>query len=61
MKNVRQALERVDWNVLLDQKMVLLKACDRYPDLEGLLNFVDAIQDAAERDGFPVQFATEED
>jgi hypothetical protein len=54
-------IERTNWNLLALQKAALLRAIDRaYPSandcrlLEGLLNFVEALQDAAETDGFPV-------
>ena len=61
MNKIRDALNRTDWHLLAEQKLALLHAIDNQSgylseQLTGLLNFVDAIQDAAEADGFPVEF-----
>lgn len=68
---VTAVLDRTDWAMLRDQKQRLVETIaklekSRFPHaprdqlLEGLLNFLDALQDAAEIDGYPVVFLTEE-
>jgi hypothetical protein len=50
-------LDQVDWELLSEQKRVLIRlatAPDADPALDGLLNLLDALQDAAEQDGRPV-------
>jgi L-asparaginase/Glu-tRNA(Gln) amidotransferase subunit D len=50
-------LDQVDWELLSQQKLVLLKRAMRPgadPAYDGLINFLDALQDAAEQDGRPV-------
>ncbi len=70
MTNLNRALARIDWPLLAEQKRSLIRLV-LFPDtdanlgdipahLEGLLAFIDALQDAAEADGFPVIFLTEE-
>jgi hypothetical protein len=61
MVNTMDAFNRTDWAELSKQKLALLAVCGDQPGhpLTGLLHFLDAIQDAAELDGFPVVFLTE--
>jgi hypothetical protein len=64
MDNLATTFKNIEWTLLAQQKLALLEACDMVaidyvPELTGLLHFIDAIQDAAERDGFPVVFLTE--
>lgn len=50
-------LQRTDWKLLARQKAALVPP-GRLDDetRTGLLNWIDAIQDAAEQDGYPVVF-----
>lgn len=62
MTNLRQVFEHIDWKLLAEQKQALVESLDSQgnsENLEGILNLLDAIQDAAEKDGFPVVFLTE--
>ena len=58
--------ENINWPLLASQKLALLSAIDDAPtperkrSLEGLLNLLDALQDDAHAQGFPVVFLTEE-
>jgi hypothetical protein len=55
-------MSKTDWKLLSQQKLTLvtlLSMPNRLIDsekepLEGLLNWIDSVQDAAEEDGFPV-------
>ncbi len=58
MSTVDRALESVDWQLLSEQKKWLLGQKDEHAD--GLLNLLDALQDAAEADGFPVVWLGED-
>lgn len=67
---VREALQQTNWPLLRDQKLTLLSAIQDAEDgsdkqaterLTGLLNWIDAIQDAAHAEGYPVEFLTEEE
>ena len=60
---IYEALEQTNWPMLTRQKSSLLAAIDyaeslnrlrTKADLEGLLHWIDAIQDAAENEGFRV-------
>jgi hypothetical protein len=59
--NIADVMTDTNWDLLREQKLVLVKACELYPALEGILNWIDALQDAAEEDGFPVVFLTEQE
>lgn len=69
MKNLEAAFTNVDWVLLVQQKqtllntinLVVLNGTDIANNLTGILHFIDAIQDAAQKDGFPVVPFTEED
>lgn len=37
----------IDFALLLEQKMILLDLCERYPKLEGIVSLIDDIQDQA--------------
>lgn len=63
MTALDRTLEQTDWPLLSRQKLTLLKLMSTedataWADehLQGLLNWIDAVQDAAEKDGFPVVF-----
>lgn len=60
MNNLADVMRRTDWTELEQQKLALISAADDRPILEGLLNFLDAVQDAAKADGFPVVFLSDE-
>jgi hypothetical protein len=51
---VAEVFAKTDWAELALQKLTLITACDAEPILEGMLNWIDALQDAAEQDGHPV-------
>lgn len=70
MQNLQDVFRGVDWTLLSEQKLTLIQQAEtlrRFADasrnqahatasqhLAGLINLLDAIQDAAEKDGFPV-------
>lgn len=64
---VTSVLERTDWELLRDQKGALLDLLWAQPDEQpepkwtGLIDWLDALQDAAYDDGYPVVFLTEDD
>lgn len=69
--SVAHALGDTDWALLAEQKarlvqLVMNNAADGCGDpadneaLDGLLHWLDAVQDGAEADGYPVVFLTEE-
>jgi hypothetical protein len=49
----------IDWSLLRDQKLRLLKACSRQPGLDGLVELIDSIQDQASAQGCAVQWLTD--
>lgn len=51
-----EVMKATDWALLAEQKRDLVEACSHGWDLEGLVNFIDAIQDAALIAGYPVVF-----
>jgi hypothetical protein len=67
MTHIEKTLARVNWHLLAEQKSALVKLANAAPDkdtenlLQGLLNLIDYLQDAAEQDGYPVVFLTEEE
>jgi hypothetical protein len=48
---IDQALQHTDWVKFSDQKAALIAACDNSPQLEGLLNWIDQLQDAIVQQG----------
>jgi hypothetical protein len=71
MTKIDKTITHTDWQLLSEQKMTLIKLLNAdLPDglfsetvgshLNGLLNFIDAIQDAAHDDGHAVVFLTED-
>lgn len=48
--NVHDVMSRTDWAAMRDQKIDLLTAISQYPALEGLLNWIDELQDAVVAD-----------
>ena len=69
MTNLEGAFHKVDWALLARQKLTLIRTInlvalngtDMAGNLTGILNLIDAIQDAAQKDSFPVVFLTDED
>jgi hypothetical protein len=62
--NVIKALDCTDWALLAKQKAELIIVLSASVDselLDGLLHFLDAIQDAAEKDGYPVVYLSEDE
>lgn len=55
---VSDVFRNTDWKLLSKQKLILIAACNRFEELEGLLNWIDSIQEAAEDAGFPVVWLT---
>jgi hypothetical protein len=55
---VSDVFHNTDWKLLSKQKLHLISACNRFEELEGLLNWIDSIQEAAEDAGFPVVWLT---
>jgi hypothetical protein len=47
--------------MLAEQKEELIRAVDNYPDVSGLIDVIDVIQDEAEKAGHPVVFLEEDD
>jgi hypothetical protein len=63
---VKTVLEKTDWHMLRDQKLALLRLLNAEildesvaSHLNGLLNWIDSLQDAAEHEGYPVIFMSE--
>lgn len=69
MTYLKDALDSTDWPLFAAQKLALIEAItivdEHTPNqyhkelLEGLLHWIDAMQDAADRDGFPVVYLME--
>lgn len=59
MKNLKKALENTDWEKFQAQKELVIEKVfygpDQFEDWEGLLSWIDAIQDAAVSDGLTEQ------
>lgn len=45
-----------DWRMLAEQKEELIRAVDNYPDISGIIDVIDVIQDEADKAGHPVVF-----
>jgi hypothetical protein len=66
MSAIEKTFARTNWELLAEQKVALLAAIAVAHDaqqtlhLTGLLNWIDAVQDSAEKDGYAVVFLTEE-
>lgn len=73
MDNLKAAFDNTDWALLKTQKLALVETLNQFDTmvdarvatatdrlhLDGILNWMDALQDAAELDGYPVQFLDE--
>jgi hypothetical protein len=57
---IHEVMARTDWALLAKQKQALIAAVGRSRRLDGLLNWIDAIQDAAEQEHYPVVFLSSE-
>lgn len=51
MQNITQALKNTDWALFVKQKQALIAACEDHAELEGLVNWIDQLQDALVEDG----------
>ena len=60
MDSMKQFLEQIDWALLAEQKLALLQIEDN-KHVDGLVNFLDGFQDAAELEGYPVVWLSEEE
>jgi hypothetical protein len=65
---INDVMTKTNWTMLRDQKRTLLEVmkadCIRVnerEDLAGILHWIDALQDAAEEEGFPVVFLSGEE
>jgi hypothetical protein len=62
---LHDVLARTDWDMLLQQKLqlidVILERQQAEDPLEGILKWIDAVQDAAFDSGYPVKFLEEEE
>ena len=58
---IHDVLANTDWKYLARQNVALVEACRDNEHLEGLLCWIDAIQDAAEAEDFPVVWLTGKD
>jgi hypothetical protein len=59
MTTIEETLQNIDWELYLKQKEALFRVIREFKDgsktaelLDGILNFMDAIQDAAEHEGY---------
>ncbi len=52
--HVEDIFAATDWKLLSQQKQLLLSLADTDPGLDGLINWIDHLQEAAKHDGFPV-------
>lgn len=64
---IAHVMDRTNWKMLAKQKLSLVEllfgerlAPPEQEHLQGILHWIDALQDAAEIDGFPVVFLTED-
>jgi len=63
-KTVEETLRETNWVLLAEQKLTLIEAIpflatgEAREEMEGLLNWIDAIQDAAAAEDYPVVFLT---
>lgn len=55
MSKIDDVLKQTDWALLAQQKLALL-AIEDNPAVDGIINFLDALQDAAAAEGYPVQW-----
>jgi hypothetical protein len=58
-KHVLIRIPSIDWELMREQKAVLLELSDKHPDLEGVISMYDHIQDEAEAAGCPVLWLEE--
>ena len=58
-RNVLIRIPSIDWELMREQKAVLLELSGEHPDLEGVISMYDQIQDAAEAAGCPVLWLEE--
>lgn len=57
MSTIREVFSQTDWTLLRDQKEALFATIGANPNLDGLVLWIDALQDAAAEEGYPVIFA----
>lgn len=64
---INDVMTMTNWLLLRNQKRTLLQvieqvqSVDQREDLAGILHWIDALQDAAEEEGFPVEFLSGEE
>lgn len=61
---ITEVLQKTDWPLLAEQKKALVALALNEPaesPIDGLLCWIDELQDAAEEEGYPVLFLTEEE
>lgn len=51
----------LDWDLLREQKKLLLTLCDKHPLLDGVVELIDELQDSAHRQGCPVLWIGDEE
>ena len=51
MQKITQALTNTDWALFGKQKQALIAVCEDHAELEGLVNWIDQLQDALVEDG----------
>lgn len=61
--HTQSVFDHTDWKLLKKQKLALLATLAEYDErgeenlgLAGILNWIDALQDAAAADGYPVEW-----
>lgn len=66
-ETINDVLAHTDWELLAQQKATLVQCLnarewsqETTAHLDGILNWIDALQDAAENDGYPVRWLDEE-
>lgn len=59
MEHVKKVLDNTDWTLLAAQKRMLIEMDS--DEAAGLVNFLDALQDAAVAAGYPVVWLSEDD
>lgn len=58
-RHVLIRIPSIDWELMREQKAVLLELSDKHPVLEGVISMYDQIQDEAAADGCPVLWLEE--
>lgn len=59
--NIVDVLNNTNWKLLAEQKLGLIRLMGDSHELDGLLAWIDCIQDAAQAQSYPVVFLTEDE